>query len=100
MTNLDDLNQKLDRIITELLPPIRAEKRVPTDAFNDLLELLDQFEKHLAKEEVVPKVLVGTLWFIFTSVLAEADHAKEPGPILNAAWTLQEKLRVIFGPRF
>jgi hypothetical protein len=33
-------------------------------------------------------------------MLAEADHAKNPAPIIAAAWGVQESLRRIFGPHF
>ena len=79
---------KLDQIITDLLPAIRMDKRIPEKAFNDFKALLDHYEVILKDQSEVPKSLVGSLYFVFTSMLAEADHAKEPDNIITAAWEI------------
>lgn len=43
--------------------------------------------------------LAGKFWYVFCAMLAEADHAREPGPILDAAWRYQEELMGAFGLR-
>jgi len=40
------------------------------------------------------------VWFIFTTMLAEAEHTRAPEPILDAAWQWEDLLRNAFGPRF
>jgi hypothetical protein len=39
-------------------------------------------------------------WSIFTTMLAEAEHAHAPEPILDAAWQWEDLLSKAFGPRF
>ncbi len=100
LSQLDDLEARLDRATSALLPPLRATKRVDSLALVELLEVTDGFSAALHDCACVPRPLVGKLWFVFTAMLTEADHAREPEPILDAAWNLQERLRKIFGPTF
>ena len=37
---------------------------------------------------------------VFTSLLAEAGHTREPGAILDAAWQYEDRLEKVFGPFF
>jgi hypothetical protein len=60
----------------------------------------DGFADVLGSEEVVPRELVGKLWFIFTTLLSEAESAPAPDAILDAAWEYSERLQKIFGPDF
>jgi hypothetical protein len=54
----------------------------------------------IAGAELIPRRLVGKLWFIFTQALAEADHARSPEEILRYAWDYEDKLEQLFGPWF
>jgi hypothetical protein len=68
----------------------------------DLLETADLIRAKINEDDLVPRRLTGTLWFIFTSILTEAEHAHKhsPEPILDAAWNYEERLRKSFGPKF
>lgn len=100
VSQLDELEARLDRATTALLPALRTTKQVESLALVELLEVADGFAAALDGCDVVPRALVGKLWFVFTAMLTEADHAREPEPILDAAWNFQERLRRTFGPVF
>lgn len=97
---LADFEKRLDVLTTALLVPLRTSKVIDYAAMNGVMQLLTDLEAALASEQSVPKTLVGKLYFVFSSMLAEAGHAKSPAPIVAAAWDIEERLTRIFGPRF
>jgi hypothetical protein len=96
VSELAALEEELDRLTTQLLLELRMSKLVNTMVMLELLEVTDRFGKILADEDQVPRRLVGKLWFIFAAMLTEADHARAPEPILEAAWEYHERLQAIF----
>lgn len=100
MRDLGDLEARFDKATTALLPSLRATKRLDSLALVELLDVADGFAAGLFGRDEVSRALVGKLWFVFTAMLTEADHASEPEPLLDAAWSYQERLRKIFGPTF
>jgi hypothetical protein len=95
--------EQIDALSSELLLSLRKggrAKQLDKNLFARLTSAVDELGRLLNNETQVSKDLVGTLWFIFTSMLAEADHANDPEPILSAAWDIQERLTRIFGPHF
>ena len=99
---LEQLEERLGEAAARLLPYLRTSKLIDSTAMTDLLETADLIRAKLNEDDLVPRRLTGTLWFIFTSMLTEAGHAHKhsPEPILNAAWSYEERLRKIFGPKF
>jgi hypothetical protein len=97
---MSDFEARLDKITTDLLPEVRATKNVNGLVVADLLQLTDELAVAFASDDVVDKRLVGKLWFVFTSLLAEASHTHEPGAILDVAWQYEDRLEKIFGPVF
>ena len=97
---LEQLEERLGEAATRLLPYLRASKLIDSTAMADLLETADLIRAKLNEDDLVPRRLTGTLWFIFTSMLTEAEHTRSPEPILNAAWNYEDRLRKIFGPQF
>ena len=97
---LASLEKRLDDLTTAVLVPLRASKTLDRAALDSLSQLLTELGLATADETMVPKVLVGKLLFVFSSMLAEAGHAKNPAPILAAAWDIEEHLTRIFGPHF
>jgi hypothetical protein len=95
-----DFEKRLDDLTMALLLPLRTSKVVDQAAMNGVRQLLTDLGAAIAGEHMVPKNLVGKLYFVFSQMLAEAGHAKSPGPILAAAWDIEERLTRIFGPRF
>ena len=100
---LKEIVEQIDTLSAELLLSLRKggkAKQLDKNLFTRLTSAMEELERLLSNENHVSKDLVGTLWFIFTSMLAEADHANDPQPILAAAWDVQERLSRIFGPHF
>ena len=100
MISASEVEERLDRLTTDLLLPLRAEKRVVRDRLNDLCALVadGRAEGFFAGE--IETRLAGKFWFVFCAMLAEADYAQDPNSILNEAWRYQEELRRAFGPTF
>jgi hypothetical protein len=97
---IEQLEERLSEVAARLLPYLRASKLVDSTAMTDLLETADLIRAKFNEDDLVPRRLTGTLWFIFTSMLTEAEHTHSPEAILNAAWNYEDRLRKIFGPRF
>ena len=98
---IENIINEIDSLLLDLLGPLRSSKTLNANAIARLTQSLDRLSPLLAEEQLVPKVLVGKLWFIFTSMLSEAEHAKDTREQIEiAAWDIQERLRRIFGPRF
>ena len=97
---IEQLEERLGDAATRLLPYLRTSKLVDSEAMTDLLETADLIRAKIGEDEVVPRRLTGALWSIFTSMLTEAEHARSPEEILNAAWNYEDRLGKIFGPRF
>lgn len=94
------VEEDLDRLTTQLLVPLRMSKSIEEEALKELCALVERLEGAIAESGEIPVKLCGKLWFIFTSMLSEAGHARNPEPILDAAWEYQECLSHFFGPHF
>ena len=99
MVEISGLEERLDSAMTELLPALRATKVLNSTAMLDLLEVADGFGTLFRDAVVVPRALVGKLWFVFTAMLTRPSTAS-PTAILDAAWDYQDRLKKIFGPSF
>lgn len=71
-----------------------------SEAINRLCELTDDLAAEIGGSDVVPRLLTGKLWFVFTQMLNEADHTRSPDDILMSAWAYEDRLEKIFGPFF
>lgn len=100
MSDLAAIEQRLDEVTAALLPPLRANKTLVPAAVEQLMVIGSDLAATAAQESTVPRSLVGKAWFVFTAMLAEADHTNSPEPILTVAWQWQEWLRRGFGPTF
>lgn len=102
-STLPELQSRLEAVTTRLLLPLRASKTLDEVALGELHSVLDGFAALFSEAHSVPRSLVGNLWFVFTSMLAEAEHARDTqarATIEAAAWSVEDRLRRIFGPRF
>jgi hypothetical protein len=100
VSNLGDIERRLDALTIPLLGPLRASKTIEPDAASELMLLGRSLVETAAQTELVPRSLVGKSWYVFTAMLAEADHAQSPAPILDVAWEWAEYLRMAYGPTF
>jgi hypothetical protein len=97
---LRELEVRLDELTVPLLVPLRTSKTLDGAVMADLLALGPDLIRAVSNEVSVPVSLVGKSWFLFTSMLGEADHATAPEPIRDAAWQWQSLLAKAFGPDF
>jgi hypothetical protein len=100
---VDAVAKEIDLVVLDVLGPLRTSKTVNDAAHARLEAAVDRLGVLLESESLVPKNVVGSLWFIFTSMLAEAEHARDPKQrekIERTAWDFAERLRRIFGPKF
>jgi hypothetical protein len=93
-----EIQKKAESLITIIVVAARHNKTVDQENLRLLLSFLDDLCIELSNVQVIKKDMVGTLWYPFTALLAEAGHAQDPDPLLNAAWEIKERLRRIFGP--
>jgi hypothetical protein len=100
LSAINELEDQLDNLTIRILPSMRATKYVDREAFAQLNEIVVALAHELVDAELIPRRLVGKLWFIFTQALAEADHARSPEEILRYAWDYEDKLEQLFGPWF
>ena len=92
--------ERFDNLVLPFLGPIRMSKKIDQRHYAELMALMDELIAARDEFEQFPRDLAGELWFIFTTMLAEADHARDPESILMPAWNYEEKLVRFFGPRF
>ena len=90
--------KKIEDVVSRIVHAARLGKVVDQERLEMLLVLLDDLADQLTGVEMIRKDMVGMLWYPFTALLAEADHAQEPDALIRAAWEIKERLRRIFGP--
>jgi len=99
--NFAQIVNEIDTLTLDLLVPLRSSKTINQKAISQLIIVIDNLSQLLESQAFVPKELVGKLWFIFTSMLSEAEHAKNNKEEIEIlAWDIQERLRHLFGPIF
>jgi hypothetical protein len=97
---INEIADVIDALALEILGPLRSSKTINKVALQKLDAFIEELAPLLKDQESVPRVLTGHLWFIFTSMLTEAEYAKNRHEIDMVAWGLQDKLRKIYGPLF
>jgi hypothetical protein len=99
--DMKELSASFDSAALQLLGQLRTSKTLDDRALAKVSSLIEGIGKAVEAQAEVPKDLVGKLWFVFTAMLAEAEHARANREQIEiAAWGIQEKLRKIFGPQF
>jgi len=92
VSQLKELENRLDTLTTAILMPLRASKHVDHQAMDQLSQLVEDLISQVDDAPVIPRQLTGKLWFIFTQMLSEADHTQSPEEILNSAWSYAGQL--------
>ena len=70
-----EIEEIISELTVDLLVPIRTDKTVNKEAFDKLYLLLDELKILIKGENKINRRLVGLLFFIYTKVLAESEHA-------------------------
>jgi hypothetical protein len=100
VSQIEELEARLDTLAVAILVPMRTSKHVDPQALDSLNNLVKDLISEVGDAPVLPRRLTGKLWFIFTQMLTEADHARSPEEIMRSAWSYQEQLEKLFGPWF
>jgi hypothetical protein len=100
VSQIDELEARLDTLTVALLVPMRTSKHVDPQILDNLNNLVKDLISEIGDAPVIPRRLAGKLWFIFTQMITEADHARSPEEISRSAWSYQEQLEKLFGPWF
>lgn len=90
-----EIEESINKLIVDLLVPIRASKTVNKEAFDKLYFLLDELKVLIKGEILITRKLAGSLFFIYTTVSAETEHAHYSNPIFIEAGRLEDYLSKI-----
>lgn len=91
-----EIEEIISELTVDLLVPIRTDKTVNKEAFDKLYLLLDELKILIKGENKINRRLVGLLFFIYTNVLAESEHAHYSSSVFIESARLEEYLSVIF----
>ncbi|MFF2875006.1 hypothetical protein ACFVR2_01660 [Gottfriedia sp. NPDC057991] len=87
-----EIEKEINKLITDLLIPIRASKAINKEAFDKLFLLLEEVKTLVSGELTINRRLAGLLFFIYTSVSAEAEHTHYSNPIFIVVAKLEDYL--------
>ncbi len=73
---IEEIKIRIDEIIIDLLVPIRASKTVDQKAFDEFYLILDEVVSLVKGKEEINRELAGLIFFIYTSIEADANHAR------------------------
>lgn len=92
---IKEIEESINELIIDLLVPIRTSKTVNKEAFDKLYLLLDEVKTLIKGEGVISRNLAGLLFFIYTTVSAEAEHAHYTNAVFIEAGKLEDYLKKI-----
>lgn len=98
VSQINELENRLDTLTTAILLPLRASKHVDHRAMDQLSQLVTDLIGEVGDAPALPRRLTGKLWFVFTQMLSEAGHTRSPEEILDSAWLYEDQLEKLFGP--
>ncbi|GAA0075641.1 hypothetical protein UT300005_00190 [Clostridium sp. CTA-5] len=90
-----EIEESINKLTVDLLVPIRTSKTVNKEAFDKLYLLLDELKILIKGELIISRKLAGLLFFIYTSISAEAEHAHYLSPIFIEVGRLEDYLSKI-----
>ena len=73
---MEELNVNINELVQDLLIPARVEKKINKEAFEKFYNILVELENKVKGEEYIPRKIAGLLYFISTSLSAEATNLK------------------------
>lgn len=90
-----EIEESINKLIVDLLVPIRTSKTINKAAFDKLYLLLEEVKMLVKGEVVINRRIAGLLFFIYTTVSAEAEHAHYSNPIFIEVGRLEDYLSKI-----
>ncbi|CUN14152.1 MAG: hypothetical protein ACLSFA_17655 [Roseburia inulinivorans] len=73
---MEELYVNINELVQDLLIPARVEKKINKEAFEKFYNILVELENKVKGEEYIPRKIAGLLYFISTSLSAEATNLK------------------------
>lgn len=92
---IKEIEEGINELVIDLLVPIRTSKAVNKEAFDKLYLLLNEVKALVKGEELISRSLVGLLFFIYTTVSAEAEHSHYTNAVFIEAGKLEDYLKKI-----
>ena len=71
---MEELYVNINELVQDLLIPARVEKKINKEAFEKFYNILVELENKVKGEEYIPRKIAGLLYFISTSLSAEATN--------------------------
>lgn len=91
----------IDGLVQDLLIPARTEKKLNTQAFEKLYDILIELEKELKGKEYMPRRIAGLLFFVYRSLCADAEHCSYNDELFIAVAKLEDMLdRILWDSPF
>lgn len=90
-----EIEQSINNLTVDLLVPIRNSKTVNREAFDKLYLILDELKALIKGELMISRRLAGLLFFIYTSISGEAEHAHYSSPVFIEVARLEDYLSKI-----
>lgn len=84
-----EIEENINKLSVDLLIPIRTSKTVDKKVFDELYLLLDELKVLIKGELIIRRKLAGMLFFLYTSISAEAEHAHYSSPLFMEVGRLE-----------
>lgn len=91
-----EIEEEISLLTKEILVALRPRKIIKEDSFLQLYKLLEELKYLIAGKEFIRRKLAGLLFFLFKSLISEANHTSDPELILNEAWRINGYLLDIY----
>lgn len=92
---------KINEFVQDLVIPARTEKKIDKQVFEKFYGILTELEQELKGEEFISRKIAGLLYFIYTSLSAEAEHCSYNDELFIAVAKLEDMLdRILWDSPF
>lgn len=87
---IHEIESRINELTTDILVPARTSKSVNEKAFSELYKLLDEVKILVKGTNEISRQLAGLLFFIYTSISAEATHSDYTSPLFIESARLED----------
>ncbi|MCB5951012.1 hypothetical protein LI951_02920 [Enterococcus sp. BWT-B8] len=94
---MNEVAEKIDSMILDILVPARVEKRIGEKSFNKLIEILDEINRKIHGSSIISRKLSSTLFFIYCSLISEAQYCEPRSPFFMQVAQVEDCMAGIFG---
>lgn len=98
---MENFYVNINELVQDLLIPARTEKKIDIQVYEKFYGILKELENELKGEEYIPRKIAGLLYFIYTSLSAEAEHCSYSDELFIAVAKLEDMLdRILWDSPF